>query len=333
MPKMNKRRNLIGDIIGQVFGRLTVIAKADIKNKQPRFVCQCECDGKTVIVPGWNLKSGHTKSCGCLKIEQLIERSTVHGSTGLSRTQKQKCIYASWSNMLQRCFDPNYTNFKYWGGRGIQVCVQWTFFHLFYRDVEELKLARLQTAERNLGSAGAVLNRKELAELESQAVQLETDIRSISEEERAIFARGTVTDVQAGRRLSDIRPRREVKEAKLKTILDRLASQRGGLRARASEAGEEAQRQLESLVKRLIRKREQAALRLLGYLCDEDDRHRWEPYAMDFKSVSEAVRLRRFSCSDSSEAHALLEQIRTMWETEPLAELLRVCEKPGDAPV
>lgn len=192
---------------------------------------------------------------------------------------------------------------------------------------KELKLARLQTAERNLGSAGAVLDRKELAELESQAIQLEADIRSIDEEERAIFARGTVTDVQAGRRLSDIRPRREVKEAKLKTIFDRLASQRGGLRARASDACEEAQRQLESLVKRLIRKREQAALRLLGCLCDEDDRHRWEHYPMDFKSVSEAVRLRRFSCSDPSEARALFEQISAIWELEPLGKLLEACEQ------
>jgi hypothetical protein len=194
---------------------------------------------------------------------------------------------------------------------------------------KELKLARLQTAERNLGSAGLVLNRKELAELESQAVQLEADIKIIDEEERAIFARGNVPDVQAGRRLSDIRPRREVKEAKLKTILDRLASQRGGLKARAIEAAEEAQRQLESLVKQLIRKREQAVLRLLGYLCDEDDlaRHRWKHYPMDFKSVNEAVRLRRFSCSDPSEARALFEQISALWDFEPLAGLLKACEQ------
>lgn len=34
-------------------------------------------------------------------------------------------LYTTWENMLQRCYNPNHPQFKYWGGRGIEVCVEW----------------------------------------------------------------------------------------------------------------------------------------------------------------------------------------------------------------
>ena len=33
--------------------------------------------------------------------------------------------YISWSSMLTRCFNPKATNFSFYGGRGISVCVSW----------------------------------------------------------------------------------------------------------------------------------------------------------------------------------------------------------------
>jgi hypothetical protein len=60
----------------------------------------------------------------------------MHGATSCNRTLKQKAVYSSWENMHQRCFNPKGINFKDYGGRGIQVCAQWTFFHLFWRDME-----------------------------------------------------------------------------------------------------------------------------------------------------------------------------------------------------
>lgn len=53
--------------IGEVYGRLTVLEKTD--RKQQSFIiykCQCQC-GNIIEVTSHNLKSGHTKSCGCLK--------------------------------------------------------------------------------------------------------------------------------------------------------------------------------------------------------------------------------------------------------------------------
>jgi hypothetical protein len=38
--------------------------------------------------------------------------------------------------MLQRCFNPNATGFKDWGGRGITVCKCWAnSFEAFYADM------------------------------------------------------------------------------------------------------------------------------------------------------------------------------------------------------
>ena len=79
MPK-GKVKNLIG----QKFGKLTVIERAE-NNVQgsTQWLCKCDCDGKEIIVKGGNLKSGNTQSCGCTSkyfqdlTGQKFERLTV----------------------------------------------------------------------------------------------------------------------------------------------------------------------------------------------------------------------------------------------------------------
>lgn len=59
-------RQLI-DLTGQIFGKLTVIEKTDRKSsKNIIWKCRCECGNETEAA-GDHLKSGHTKSCGCLR--------------------------------------------------------------------------------------------------------------------------------------------------------------------------------------------------------------------------------------------------------------------------
>jgi len=64
-------------IIGEKFGRLTVIGKikaGDTKDYKTRYICVCDCNNKNIIkVPSYKLKSGHTKSCGCLAKERIIK--------------------------------------------------------------------------------------------------------------------------------------------------------------------------------------------------------------------------------------------------------------------
>jgi hypothetical protein len=51
-------------MLGEVFGRLTVIAAAESKCSHKRWLCRCEC-GNERIVWQLSLRRGHTKSCGC----------------------------------------------------------------------------------------------------------------------------------------------------------------------------------------------------------------------------------------------------------------------------
>lgn len=106
------------DLTGQKFGRLTVIARAENHiqtngQRKTQWLCQCEC-GKKIIIKASDLKSGHTRSCGCLRIEKI----TKHGLIGTR-------IYIIWHNIKQRCYNPKDSNYKNYGSRGIIMCDEW----------------------------------------------------------------------------------------------------------------------------------------------------------------------------------------------------------------
>lgn len=70
------------NLIGQRFGRLVVIESAESdKRGKARWICQCDC-GKTLEISACHLKSGHTKSCGCLRDEQRKNISKESDLTG-----------------------------------------------------------------------------------------------------------------------------------------------------------------------------------------------------------------------------------------------------------
>lgn len=63
------KKELFENLRGQVFGRLTVIEPTENRiNKSVVWRCQCEC-GNEKMVSAASLKTGRTKSCGCLKEE------------------------------------------------------------------------------------------------------------------------------------------------------------------------------------------------------------------------------------------------------------------------
>lgn len=68
-----------------------------------------------------NLLRGDTTSCGCFHREVVAARQYRHGHnvSGISPT------YISWLGMLHRCTYPTNKAWKYYGGRGIDVCVRW----------------------------------------------------------------------------------------------------------------------------------------------------------------------------------------------------------------
>ena len=62
------------NLTGQKFGRLTVI-KSTSERKNGCIVWECQCDcGNIVKVSSHSLKTGNTKSCGCLNLQKAKER-------------------------------------------------------------------------------------------------------------------------------------------------------------------------------------------------------------------------------------------------------------------
>lgn len=134
------------DLTGQRFGRLTAQWPAGRSlHKNVHWLCLCDC-GTLRIVFGCNIKSGYTKSCGCLQLEKSIEnirgvRNIVHGRWGTPE-------YNSWLGMKVRCTKPNFKQWKDYGGRGIKVCEHWLYsFENFFADMG-LKPTPKHTIER-----------------------------------------------------------------------------------------------------------------------------------------------------------------------------------------
>jgi hypothetical protein len=114
--------------IGDKFDRLTVIGiSGRNSNNRILWLCHCIC-GNTKVTTGSNLRSGGTRSCGCLARELLIERNTTDGLFYHE-------LRASWGSMWDRCTNPNDPNWDSYGGRGIKVCERWKDFKLFLEDV------------------------------------------------------------------------------------------------------------------------------------------------------------------------------------------------------
>jgi hypothetical protein len=59
----------------------------------------------------------------------------AHGHT---RNRQRSATHYAWTNMIQRCTNPNRHDYKSYGGRGIQVCQKWRdSFSAFLADVGE----------------------------------------------------------------------------------------------------------------------------------------------------------------------------------------------------
>lgn len=119
------------DYINRIFHRLTVKERLglDASGKNTLYLCQCSC-GHEVKVSRTNLRKETTKSCGCMNREMARDRHLKHGKSGTR-------VYIVWTNMIQRCTNPNHNEYKNYGARGITVCDSWRKFQNFYKDMGE----------------------------------------------------------------------------------------------------------------------------------------------------------------------------------------------------
>lgn len=119
---MNKK-----DLVGQRFGRLTVISEVEERrNGKIQWLCVCAC-GNTKTVSSQGLIRGTVKSCGCYRRECTRNRRTLHNGTGTK-------LYAAWKGIKQRCFDTNNHGYPNYGGRGITMHEGWVNDFRSFRD-------------------------------------------------------------------------------------------------------------------------------------------------------------------------------------------------------
>jgi hypothetical protein len=119
------------EISGQRFGRLVAIYCTGTIGGLRAWLCCCDC-GKAGVFYAKLLKSGNTRSCGCVKREEMQRRNaTLFTKHRMSFTRAHKV----WSSMRERCLCPTNHVYASYGGRGITIDPRWDTFEQFYADM------------------------------------------------------------------------------------------------------------------------------------------------------------------------------------------------------
>lgn len=109
------------NLVGQRFGRLTVVSRDGLKSGKPAWECVCDC-GTVKSYRASDLRLGQVLSCGCLRNERVREAIEIHGHDRRSGASSE---YGIWTAMKARCNNPNNPDYQHYGGRGISVCASW----------------------------------------------------------------------------------------------------------------------------------------------------------------------------------------------------------------
>lgn len=119
---MTQKRN----ILGQKFNRLTAISSIpDIRNRTASLF-KCDC-GNTIKVTNLSVTSGNTKSCGCFANEVRVRLAKKYLRKGTAPTHglSKHPLYYSYIRIKNRCNNQRSADYKYYGARGIKVCIDW----------------------------------------------------------------------------------------------------------------------------------------------------------------------------------------------------------------
>lgn len=115
MDKVIKKRVKQVDSVGLTYGKLTVLSIdwASRKGRHIKARCKCECGTITHVWVAL-LRTGQTKSCGCLP-----------NRTWVCSLPKDHSLIKVYYGMMARCHNPKNPGFVSYGGRGILVCNAW----------------------------------------------------------------------------------------------------------------------------------------------------------------------------------------------------------------
>jgi hypothetical protein len=116
------------DLLGKVFGSLTVIQSVGSNGKNWEWVVRCAC-GREYVALGKDLTRtrGSQRCIECSR--RLRGKNQTHGMT-------KHPVYWVWRSMVDRCSLPTHQAWHNYGGRGIHVCSRWEYFINFWADMK-----------------------------------------------------------------------------------------------------------------------------------------------------------------------------------------------------
>ena len=140
------------DETGKKYGRLTVIRYDHTDKKQGAYwLCACDC-GCTTVVKGNRLRSGATKSCGCLVRENATKQGHIQGLKNADRLREfnrtdehrqqareaatkhggtKEHLFRIWSHIKERCNKPTGDHSRWYHDKGIKMCDEWNDYSAF----------------------------------------------------------------------------------------------------------------------------------------------------------------------------------------------------------
>jgi hypothetical protein len=126
------------DLTGQQYGLWTVTgpwqrrARPDGRGYRTMWFCTCQC-GKTNWIDATNLRGRISTNCGCQRETAtpkqqaariaMGHRNRKHGYSG--NDNPMRGLYHTYHAMINRCYKPKDTGYRYYGARGIKVCERW----------------------------------------------------------------------------------------------------------------------------------------------------------------------------------------------------------------
>ena len=130
------------DIIGEIFRNKKglefvveereSVAKNGIKLYKVRFL-------KSGYI-AHNISSGHIRR-GEVKdyfSPSVFGVGCLGCASGYAKRNESRRLYYTWRNMIRRCYDKNYSKYKWYGGKGVTVCDRWLRLDFFIEDVVKL---------------------------------------------------------------------------------------------------------------------------------------------------------------------------------------------------
>lgn len=122
---------LVKDLTNKRFGRLKVIEFEKTLYWRSYWKCLCDC-GAICVKKGKDLSNGSTKSCGCLvkdtsskNAQDMYKKSSSATRSRIYINNKPHPLYVVLKGMIQRCYNPNCSIYKWYGKKGITVYEKW----------------------------------------------------------------------------------------------------------------------------------------------------------------------------------------------------------------